>query len=144
MDSGPSLLAFDRCLYFQRFAMLEGFFSIVASFCHQDFLTMATKTGGGWLDVLFNRDSRGRTARPRPTDLIMPPVVHSAVPLHLGPWHLTWSPPAVRLWARLPPNVDAEVLRFATVVQDWYGPSTNLWQLLPLRTTPVVASNSYS
>jgi hypothetical protein len=67
----------------------------------------------GWLDVRFNHNSGARAARPF-TAFATPPA---------GPTPLTWSPPAVRLWARMNEaereGAGRSVLRFASAVQDW-------------------------
>jgi hypothetical protein len=67
----------------------------------------------GWLDVRFNHNSNADIPRP----------FNAFASAPAGPVSLTWSPPAMRLWARM---TDAErgdagrsVLRFASAVQDW-------------------------
>ena len=102
----------------QRLAMAEGYSSLIADWVHIPFYALTTKLWG-WTDVLFNRETGQHR---RPLTAFFTSELGKEAPQPVGPWHLTWSPPATRLWGRMTPEQRAEwadVLRFASAVQDW-------------------------
>jgi hypothetical protein len=111
----------DYVARLQRLAMVEGYNVLIAHWVHQPFARTAYRAFG-WLDYDFNRDTLPQPLRPRRTwDAFFPPALLDEERVPIGMWHLTWSPPAVRLWARLSGLGvnDPVLLRLAAVIQDW-------------------------
>jgi GNAT superfamily N-acetyltransferase len=111
----------DYIARLQRLAMVEGYNVLIAHWVHQPFARSAY-CAFGWLDYDFNRDTLAQPLRPRRTwDAFFPPALLDKERVPIGMWHLTWSPPSVRLWARLTGLGvnDPVLLRLAAVIQDW-------------------------
>lgn len=103
----------------QRAVMIEGYTSIIANFCHIAFYH-ATARLYGWQDFYCNRN--GGVAYERDPAYFFPPEVgYRPMPI-ANEWHLTWSPPSLRLWTRVHRgygSVSPAVAHFASEVQDW-------------------------
>jgi hypothetical protein len=105
----------------QRLAMVEGYNVVVANWVHLPFATVAFRAFG-WLDYLYNRDTLPQPGRPRRTwDAFFPAKLGDLEFEPVGKWHLAWSPPATRLWARVRGlgRDDPELMRLASGIQDW-------------------------